>query len=179
MRRWIAHFKCDQGLLHDVLRVLEADVASATSPLYKLAVLSFDEMDVVQKKYQYCSRLDSVVHPCKKVQVAMIRGLTHQVKTTCRVYFAFDQAMTKKIFLRLCVPLKTLASWSWPLFATVAHQTGAFSTSWASRTRRTDAPKQAALGLPGCAALAEAAAQPHLGRRNSHHGRQLATQGRL
>ncbi len=51
LRHWIRHFKCEPGILDDVLHVLEADIISAPDNLYKYGILSFDEMDM-EHKYQ-------------------------------------------------------------------------------------------------------------------------------
>jgi hypothetical protein len=64
------------------------------STLEKLGVICFDEMDI-RRFYEFDTREKVVYGPNKKLQMAIVRGLTHPWKQP--IYFDFDKKMTKDL----------------------------------------------------------------------------------
>ena len=64
--RWVSNIKCEHGILHSVLRLMQ--IRSATlNDAEKLCSLSFDEMSITQK-YVYNHGADRIYSPNSKVQ---------------------------------------------------------------------------------------------------------------
>ena len=96
LSKWLQDFKCVPGMQRDCLWVIkEKLLQSSDSPHENLVVISFDEMELKQK-YEYHRETKKIFGPCKKLQAALIRGLTHNWKQL--VYFDFDVLMTRSVF---------------------------------------------------------------------------------
>jgi hypothetical protein len=74
--------------------VLHRLLESNSSPHFKLAVLSFDEMKIGED-VSYDARTDKIYGTHRQAQVAMVRGLTFCYKQP--VYVGFDKAMTPEL----------------------------------------------------------------------------------
>ncbi len=74
LRHWVKHFHCQPGYLHDVNKILHQFLCNENTGLSKLAVLSFDEMEIT-KRYEYDQESDCVYGPFKKLQMVIARGL--------------------------------------------------------------------------------------------------------
>ena len=90
MRKWVKHFKCQPGILQDIKKVLQKFFETEESPLARIAIITFDEMEIA-KILEYDHESDRVFGPHKKVQVVMVRGLFKKWKQP--VYYDFDTPM--------------------------------------------------------------------------------------
>ena len=98
MRQWVKSFSCQPGILHDIKNVLRKFFETEDSPLARLAVISFDEMEI-SKIYEYDHESDRVFGPHKKLQLVMVRGLCKKWKQP--IFYDFDTPMKKDLLFEI------------------------------------------------------------------------------
>eukprot|EP00095_Tigriopus_kingsejongensis_P006668 maker-scaffold660_size117387-snap-gene-0.24 protein:Tk06668 transcript:maker-scaffold660_size117387-snap-gene-0.24-mRNA-1 annotation:"truncated transposase" len=98
LAKWLDDFKCDPGIQIDCLRAVHDRLAQSPAPGEKLVALSFGAMDL-RRKSGYDKKTRKTYGPNKKLQVVMIRGITHAWKQL--VFFSFDATMNKSLFERI------------------------------------------------------------------------------
>ncbi len=96
--KYLRHFTCEPGILHDSIFLLKKKMDNEESSHSKLAVLCIDEINT-RKLYEWCPRQKKVYGPHKKLQVAQVRGLTHSWKQP--IYASFDTTMTKMLLFQI------------------------------------------------------------------------------
>ena len=94
MRTWIKGFSCQPGILGDIKKVLQKYFETEDSPLARIAIITFDEMEI-SKILEYDPESDRVFGPHKKVQVVMVRGLFKKWKQP--IFYDFDTQMKKDL----------------------------------------------------------------------------------
>ena len=104
LKNWVRHFRCEPGVQDDVLKILKNKIESESSPLSKLAAISFDEMEI-SRCYEYDQSSDRVLGPHKKLQLVMARGICQNWKQP--VFFNFDQPMKLDLLFRIVISLET------------------------------------------------------------------------
>jgi hypothetical protein len=100
------------GLQDDILKILHDRIASETSPLAKLATLSFDEMEIA-KCYEYDPTSDQVYGPHSKLQLAMVRGLCQNWKQP--VFFNYDDPMKLDLLFRIIISVESQEIQIWAI----------------------------------------------------------------
>jgi len=100
LKNWVKNFKCKPGLQKEILNILKTKIDAETSPLAKLAALSFDEMEIA-KCYEYDPTFDSIYGPHKKLQLAMVRGICQNWKQP--IFFNFDDPMKLDLLFRIII----------------------------------------------------------------------------
>ena len=98
MRKWVKSFSCQPGILHDMKKVLQRFFETEESPLARLAVISFDEMEIC-KILEYDHESDRVFGPHKKLQLVMVRGLCKKWKQP--IFYDFDTPMRKGLLFEI------------------------------------------------------------------------------
>jgi hypothetical protein len=98
LRNWVKSFRCQPGYLHDVNKILHQFLCNENTELSKLAVLSFDEMEIT-KRYEYDQESDRVYGPFKKLQMVIARGLFKKWKQP--IFFDFDMPMKKDLLFSI------------------------------------------------------------------------------
>ena len=94
MRMWVKNFSCQPGVLQDIKKVLQKFFESEDSPLARIAIVSFDEMEIA-KILEYDHESDRVFGPHKKLQLVMVRGLFKKWKQP--IFYDFDTPMKKDL----------------------------------------------------------------------------------
>lgn len=94
LRRWVRGFQCHPGILTDVKKMMSGFFQAETSPLSKLTILSFDEMEI-SRSYEYDQESDQVRGSNKKIQAVMARGLCKAWKQL--VFYDYDAPMKKDL----------------------------------------------------------------------------------
>jgi len=100
LKNWVKNFKSEPGLQEEILKILKTKIDSETSPLAKLAALSFDEMEIA-KCYEYDPTFDRVYGPHKKIQLAMVRGICQNWKQP--IFFNFDDPMKLDLLFHIII----------------------------------------------------------------------------
>jgi len=93
LQRWASRINMRQGVLQDVLRVMQA-IGLTMTDIERTTVLAFDEIKVFSL-YEYDKQHDEILGPHKYMQVVMARGLFTNWKQPISVNF--DTKMTKSI----------------------------------------------------------------------------------
>jgi len=96
LRNWVKNFKCQPGMMEEMKQVLKKflEGEAESSSLAKLAMLSFDEMEICHR-YEFDQAADKVFGPFKKVQLVMLRGLCHKWRQP--VFYDFDTPMKRDL----------------------------------------------------------------------------------
>ena len=94
LRHWVRGFQIQPGVLTSVTKLLKQYIENDKSPLTKISILSFDEMEI-SRCYEYDQETDQVIGPHKKIQVAMIRGLFKAWKQP--LFYSYDTPMKKNL----------------------------------------------------------------------------------
>ncbi len=97
LERYLQHFKCEGGLLFSSFKLLDKMMDNLEDSKAKWAVLTFDEIST-RKCFEYCGKTRKVFGPNKKLQVAMVRSLTHAWKQP--IFADFDVPMTKTLLFQ-------------------------------------------------------------------------------
>lgn len=97
LKRWLIKLSVEPGLLLPVVKLLHHKSASM-SQHQRLCVLSFDETSVA-REWTYDKGTDTLYGPKRRVQCAMLRGLTCGWKQV--IYYDFDKAMTRKTLFNI------------------------------------------------------------------------------
>lgn len=101
LRRWIANFNIDEGILKDVLLIMKSKSRSMTE-MERVTVLCFDEIHL-SNLIQIERKKERAIGPYKKCQVVLVRDLFKKRKQS--VFYAFDQDVTKEILLDIFIQL--------------------------------------------------------------------------
>lgn len=123
LKRWVKHFSCRQGILHDVIYVMK-EKGQHLNFQDKLTVLNFDEMNV-SKKVCYDHKDDEIIGPHKNVQVVLARGLIDHWKQP--VYYGFDQNINPTILFSI---ISTLEAAGYCVVAIVSDMGGTNQKLW-------------------------------------------------
>lgn len=97
IRRWTAKIEVQPGVQEAIFQVLKT-LAPTLTEKERLVHLCFDEVHL-SKRAQYDPRRDSMIGPHSQAQVIMMRPLFGNWKQP--IYFGFDEAMTKEIFMNV------------------------------------------------------------------------------
>lgn len=103
LKVWAKKVNCQPGMQVDILKIMKTKIETETSPLAKLAALSFDEMEVA-KCYDYDQETDQVLGPNKKLQLAMIRGICQNWKQP--IFYDFDSQMKADLLFRIIISIE-------------------------------------------------------------------------
>ena len=98
LRKWIQDFQSEPGVQKPILQLMEEQLKANPIPGCCVASIAFDEMDIA-KGYQYDAKQDQVIGPFKKLQLAVLRGITSNWKQ--QVFYGFDQPMTAELLLSI------------------------------------------------------------------------------
>ena len=112
LKIWVKKLNCQPGMQVDVLKIMKSKIEAETSPLAKLAALSFDEMEVA-KCYDYDQETDQVFGPFKKLQLAMIRGICHNWKQP--IFYEFDSQMKADLLFRIIISVESHGIQVWTI----------------------------------------------------------------
>lgn len=101
LRKWVASFNLDEGILTDVLLIMKYKGENMTE-FEKATVICFDEIHL-SNQMAIERRQERVIGPHKKCQVVMARGLFKKWKQP--VFYDFDQDLTKELLFKIIVQL--------------------------------------------------------------------------
>ncbi|EFN62483.1 Transposable element P transposase, partial [Camponotus floridanus] len=107
LQRWASRIDMRQGVLQDILRVMQA-IGLTMTDIERTTVLAFDEIKVFSLD-EYDKQHDEILGPHKHMQVVMARGLFTNWKQP--IFVNFDTKMTKSILMDIIDKLHT-ASYS-------------------------------------------------------------------
>lgn len=93
LRKWVADFNMNEGILDDVLDIMKYKGESMSS-MEKLAVICFDEIHL-SPQVAIERREERVVGPHSRCQVVVARGLFKKWKQP--VFYNYDQELTEQI----------------------------------------------------------------------------------
>lgn len=97
LRRWVSTFECSQGILKQVLLIMEHN-GKQLSEFQRIVALSFDEISLRQD-ICFDRKHETIFGPYSHAQVVMARGVTAKWKQP--IYFDFDQPMTKSTLFNI------------------------------------------------------------------------------
>ena len=103
LRKWIHKFQTEPGVQKPILQLMEEQLKANPTPGCCVASLGFDEMDIA-KGYQYDAKQDQILGPFKKLQMAVLRGITSNWKQ--QVFYGFDQPMTAELLLSIILAIE-------------------------------------------------------------------------
>ncbi len=86
---WTRYFACQPGPLTEVVQIMKQE-AMSMKPIYRICVLSFDEMSINSRFA--LDKTDNMIVSNSKVLVLMARGLCRNWKQP--IYFEFDKRVT-------------------------------------------------------------------------------------
>lgn len=101
LRRWIADFNIDEGILKDVLTIMK-EKSQGMTEIKRTTILCFDEI-YLSNQIQIEQRKERIFGPHKRCQVVVARGLFKKWKQP--IFYAFDQDMTKEILYDILIQL--------------------------------------------------------------------------
>lgn len=93
LRKWVATFDVNEGVLHDVLKVMRRKGQNMTD-MQKITVICFNEIHLANR-VAIERKEERVIGPNKKCQIFIARGLFSKWKQP--IYYQFDQKVTTDI----------------------------------------------------------------------------------
>jgi hypothetical protein len=112
LKVWVKKLNCQPGMQFDILKIMKSKIEAETSPLAKLAALSFDEMEVA-KCFDYDQETDRVLGPHKKLQLAMIRGICQNWKQP--IFYDFDSQMKADLLFQIIISIESHGIQVWTI----------------------------------------------------------------
>lgn len=101
--RFLKDFQVKPGLLTESLDILAKKVETFSQPHEKFGVLCFDEMQI-RKCFEFEPSEKQIFGPYKKMQAAIVRGLTSSWKQP--VFADFDKTMTKDLLMHIIMAVE-------------------------------------------------------------------------
>lgn len=101
LRKWVANFNIDEGILKDVLQIMKCKGQNMTD-MEKVTMICFDEIHL-SNQIAIERRQERVIGPHKKCQVVVVWGLFKKWKQP--IFYAFDQNLTKEILFEIITQL--------------------------------------------------------------------------
>ncbi len=102
LRNWGSNFKCQEGILGEVLSIMKVEAYNLDS-FSRLCILKFDEVSLTSK-ICWDKALDMIQKPYSKAQVVMCSGICSNWNQP--VYYGFDTRMTRELLSKIIVAIE-------------------------------------------------------------------------